>query len=195
MEFDEILFGLGAILFVSNWIAFSLVACTLLLTITRDAPSKRSFRLSPIIRKFGKRIQHVFTVHDPDIPWHLHSWRISLWTCCKKKRKKNVLINWKRFLFCFGTMKLLKIDTIHVYSKQTANNWTELNWLGLFHIVFVSCSPNQCIYNIQQHEMSSFRWNYIIFMFTTNARKNEINKMKCVWAVRTTKPKDDEFII
>lgn len=94
IELDEILFGLDAILFdwrlllLMCWMAFSLGPCALLLTITRDAPSNRSFKLSPTIRKFGNRIQHVFTVHDPDIPWHLHSWRISLWTCCEKRRKK-----------------------------------------------------------------------------------------------------------
>lgn len=57
----------------------------LLLTITREAPSKRSFKLSPTMRNVGNRIQHVLTVHEPDIPWHLHSWRISAWTCCKWK--------------------------------------------------------------------------------------------------------------
>uniref|UniRef100_A0A1B0BRQ2 Uncharacterized protein n=1 Tax=Glossina palpalis gambiensis TaxID=67801 RepID=A0A1B0BRQ2_9MUSC len=40
----------------------------LLVIITREAPSKRSLRLSPITRKFAKRIQHVFTVHEPDMP-------------------------------------------------------------------------------------------------------------------------------
>lgn len=97
MEFDDMLFGLGAMLFdgilLLCWcvIEFSLAPFALLLTITRDAPSNRSFRLSPTNRKFGKRIQHVFTVHEPDIPWHLHSWRISLWTCylfAKKKKWK-----------------------------------------------------------------------------------------------------------
>lgn len=99
IELADILFGLDAILFDCKlfplWccIEFSLLPCKLLLTITRDAPSKRSFRLSPTKRKFGKRIQHVFTVHEPDIPWHLHSWRISDWTCCKLNEKKRKKIN------------------------------------------------------------------------------------------------------
>lgn len=63
----------------------------LLLTITRDAPSKRSLRLSPTIRKAGNRIQHVLMVHDPDIPWHLHSWCISDWTCCKEMRQNSYI--------------------------------------------------------------------------------------------------------
>lgn len=94
-DFDDILFGLDAILFDCRlllcWMAFSLVPCALLLTITRDAPSKRSLRLSPTIRKLGKRIQQVLTVHDPDMPWHLHSCRISVWTCylCAGEEKKS----------------------------------------------------------------------------------------------------------
>lgn len=69
-------------------IAFSLLLFRkLLVTMTREAPSKRSFRLSPTTRKLGNRIQHVFTVQLPDIPWHLHSWRISDWTCCNEKRE------------------------------------------------------------------------------------------------------------
>lgn len=99
-EFDDMLFGLGGMLFDGMlllcrcWIAFSLVPCALLVTITRDAPSKRSFKLSPTIRKFGKRIQHVFTVQLPLMPWHLHSWRISLWTCWNGRKRKQS-INYK----------------------------------------------------------------------------------------------------
>lgn len=50
-------------------------------TITRDAPSNLSLRLSPIDRNTGSLIQQVFTVQDPDMPWHLHSCFISDWTC------------------------------------------------------------------------------------------------------------------
>uniref|UniRef100_A0A182UEV7 Uncharacterized protein n=1 Tax=Anopheles melas TaxID=34690 RepID=A0A182UEV7_9DIPT len=57
--------------------SFTLVLRKLLLTMTRDAPSNRSFSMSPIVRKLFSRIQHVFIVHEPDIPWHLHSCRIS----------------------------------------------------------------------------------------------------------------------
>lgn len=71
---------------------FSLLFLWLLLTWTRDAPSNRSLSESPITRKFGNRIQHVFTEQDPDIPWHLHSSRISAWTCCKKKEKWRLII-------------------------------------------------------------------------------------------------------
>lgn len=38
---------------------------------------KRSLRKSPTVRKLGRRIQQVRTVQEPDMPWHLHSWRIS----------------------------------------------------------------------------------------------------------------------
>lgn len=62
---------------------FSLLLLRLLLTWTLDAPSNRSLSESPITRKFGNRIQHVLTEQDPDIPWHLHSSRISDWTCFK----------------------------------------------------------------------------------------------------------------
>lgn len=98
IELVDILFALDAMLFDCKllllwcWIEFSLFPCKLFPTATLDAPSNRSFKLSPTIRKFGKRIQHVLTVHDPDIPWHLHSCRISLWTCwnqTKIKREKN----------------------------------------------------------------------------------------------------------
>lgn len=68
---------------------FSLLFLRLLLTCTRDAPSNRSFSESPMTRKLGKRIQHVLTEQDPDIPWHLHSSRISCWTCCKSKKDEN----------------------------------------------------------------------------------------------------------
>lgn len=65
-------------------------------TITRDAPSKRSFSRSPTTRKLGRRIQQVFTVHEPDIPWHLHSCRISDCTCWKREREDIDIINrWK----------------------------------------------------------------------------------------------------
>lgn len=56
---------------------------------TRDAPSKPSFNASPTDRKLGSRIQHVLTVQDPDIPWHLHSWRISVCTCCGQNEPIN----------------------------------------------------------------------------------------------------------
>lgn len=46
-----------------------------------DAPSKRSLMLFPMSRKEGSRIQQVLTVQLPDIPWHLHSRRISCCTC------------------------------------------------------------------------------------------------------------------
>lgn len=107
MEFDDMLFGLtgmlfdGMLLLCRCWMAFSLVPCALLVTITRDAPSKRSFKLSPTIRKFGKRIQHVFTVHEPLIPWHLHSCRISLWTCWNENKKYvNLLLREKKHTHC-----------------------------------------------------------------------------------------------
>lgn len=105
-ELADILFGLDAILFdcklllVWCWMEFSLLPCKLLPTATRDAPSKRSFRLSPTIRKLGKRIQHVFTVHEPDIPWHLHSWRISLCTCYREREKERER-DGKHFNFVF----------------------------------------------------------------------------------------------
>lgn len=111
IELADILFGLDAelsalmLLIPCNGIELSLLPRKLLATITRDAPSKRSFKLSPTKRKFGKRIQHVFTVHEPDIPWHLHSCRISDCTCCnrrlamrkkeEKKRQKEFEINAK----------------------------------------------------------------------------------------------------
>lgn len=69
------------LLFLVN--AFSLLFLRLLLTWTLDAPSKRSFSESPITLKFGNRIQQVLTEQEPDIPWHLHSSRISAWTCWK----------------------------------------------------------------------------------------------------------------
>lgn len=73
--------------------AFSLfVFLRLLLTCTRDAPSKRSFRLSPTTRNVGSLIQHVFTEHEPLIPWHLQSSRISVWTCCNERKKYIKLI-------------------------------------------------------------------------------------------------------
>ncbi len=86
----DTLFGLEAIFFdvLIRWlIAFSLVFRKLFVTCTREAPSKRSFKLSPTVRKLGNLIQQVFTVQEPDIPWHLHSWRISDWTCCNEKEK------------------------------------------------------------------------------------------------------------
>lgn len=63
-------------------IVFSFDGRRLFVTITLEAPSNRSFRLSPTTRKLGNRIQHVLTVQLPDIPWHLHSCRISACTCC-----------------------------------------------------------------------------------------------------------------
>lgn len=65
----------------------------------REAPSNLSLRLSPTILKLGKRIQHVLVVHEPDIPWHLHSWRISDATCCNKSKKRKTLKN-KLKSFC-----------------------------------------------------------------------------------------------
>lgn len=62
----------------------SLFCLRLLLTITFEAPSNLSLRLSPMCLKLGSRIQHVFTVQEPDIPWHLHSCRISVCTCCER---------------------------------------------------------------------------------------------------------------
>lgn len=105
IELADMLFGLWAefsilmLLMPCNGIEFSLLPRKLLATMTRDAPSKRSFKLSPTKRKFGKRIQHVFTVHEPDIPWHLHSWRISDCTCYfylvngGKKENNKIMIN------------------------------------------------------------------------------------------------------
>lgn len=66
---------------------FSLLFFMPLLTWTRVAWSNRSFKASPMTRKFGKRIQQVFTEQDPDIPWHLHSSRISACTCWNNKEK------------------------------------------------------------------------------------------------------------
>lgn len=57
-----------------------------LFTWMRVAWSNRSLMESPMTRKFGRRIQQVFTEQDPDIPWHLHSSRISSCTCCKNKK-------------------------------------------------------------------------------------------------------------
>lgn len=81
-------------LFLMIW--FSLLFLILLLFCTFVAWSNRSFRLSPMTRKFGRRIQQVFTEQDPDIPWHLHSSRISVCTCCNNREKREVrsIIEW-----------------------------------------------------------------------------------------------------
>lgn len=94
-EFDAMFLFLRLLLVI--WFSL-LLFLRLLLTWTLDAPSNRSLSESPITRKFGNRIQQVLTEHDPDIPWHLHSSRISDWTCCKRKRK--IEINyWKKKIF------------------------------------------------------------------------------------------------
>lgn len=57
------------------------------------------------------------------------------------------------------TTKLLKIDTI-----QRQKRGGKMRGMGLFLYVY-SCrvQKNQYTFYFQQHEMSSFRWNYIIF--------------------------------
>ncbi len=73
---------------------------------------KRSFRKSPTTRKLGSLIQHVLTVQDPDIPWHLHSCCISDATVCRE-RNENEDILWKiiyTLIFQFLT------DTLSKYS-------------------------------------------------------------------------------
>lgn len=45
----------------------------LLLIITLMAPSKRAFNRSPTSLKCGIFSQQVFTEHEPERPWHLHS--------------------------------------------------------------------------------------------------------------------------
>jgi len=49
---------------------------------TLDARLKRLLRMSPTCRNVGRRIQQVLMAQLPDMPWHLHSCRIWLNTCC-----------------------------------------------------------------------------------------------------------------
>jgi hypothetical protein len=138
------LFGLDAMLFTvfmllpdARWpIALSLLPRKLLLTITRDAPSKRSLRLSPTTLKLGSRIQQVLTVHEPDMPWHLHSWRISDWTCCKRKTDndqlmfacryhdtfwKHIIMIYKRFMKNYCYWFLLSHNVVYVREENYNN--------------------------------------------------------------------------
>lgn len=150
------LFWLDAMLFDCKllllwcWIEFSLLPCKLLLTITRDAPSKRSFKLSPTNRKFGKRIQHVFTVHEPDIPWHLHSWRISDCTCCKEIEIRKKIIN---LIFFILTLYFVFSILWCYYRYNHINKWAcSKNAIQLFalNILFMldDCITFSCIKNM-----------------------------------------------
>lgn len=51
---------------------------------TSVAPSNFSFRTFPTLRNGGMAFQQVFTSHDPETPWHLHSTRMLLRMAYKK---------------------------------------------------------------------------------------------------------------
>lgn len=92
----------------------------------------------------------------------------------KKKKKKKIQFNKSHSIGFYYMMKLLKIDTIHVKSKLMV--LTLCSQLNVIRVVLIK--KNQYICTFKQHEMSSFRWNYIIFMFTTTTTKYEEKKYK-----------------
>lgn len=46
------------------------------------------FNISPMILKGDNCLQHVWTVHDPDTPWHLHF--VSTWFFTTWNKKQNI---------------------------------------------------------------------------------------------------------
>lgn len=122
----ELMFLLLLLLFLMIWFSL-LLFLRLLFCWIFVAASNRSFSESPMTRKFGKRIQQVFTEQDPDIPWHLHSSRISACTCCTKKiKKREFVINSMALVSRFYSNKIR--DSKEKCFKFVKLNWQELIW-------------------------------------------------------------------